>query len=917
MPEWRRHVMRAVGNGPYDPSQISEIADELAADLDDRYHALLADGASPDDAERAVLAQLTDGTLRVELARVLGRIPPPVELGSPVRARFWEAGWRDVRFGIRQLRRSPGFTIAALLCLTLGIGANSALFEVLDAVRLRTLPVTDPHNLAAIRLIAMPGRVGHFRGAADLTSRLFDSIRADHQGFQDIAGWSVVAVNLHRTGGGPDGRALLAGGNLFSVLGVSADQGRLLTPGDDRRGCASPPAVVSDAYWRTEMNAAASPIGDHIWVNHHAFDVVGVGAASFFGLEVGQRVDIMLPLCAQPLIEPDDALADNPLGWWLGAVGRLAPGWTIDRVSEHLTAMSPAVMQATMPAPYNAGERKEYARNTLGAVPMASGYSHLRSTYDQSLWLLLGIAGLVLLIACANLANLILARAAARDSEIAVRLALGASRGRLVRQLLSENVVLAAGGATAGAALASILSRALVPMLGGRHERIFVDLHMDWRVLAFTAALALLTCLLFGLSPALQSSRVPPAEVMKAAGRSVVARRSGARMRRALIATQVALSLVLVMSSLLFVRTFRNLLDVDPGFNPDGVVVASVNFSDVHVPAARRLIYKQQMTSLVRALPDVDSAARSSFAPVNGGEWNEMIDIPSTRTSKALAWVDAVGPGYFGVLQNRLLAGRDFADQDRAGSPAVAIISRTFATKLFQDPAPLGKTFGVVQYGDKPDAVYEVIGVAEDLKYTDLRSEFEPIVYFADAQLQSQGNATTLLVRSRTSSAALAAALRPALERLSPDIDVRISQLREDEADGLVRERLMAMLAGFFGILAVVLAAIGLYGIIAYTVAQRTSEIGIRMALGAGAVRIFRLVLADVAGTLGVGIMAGIALTVGVAPIAQSLLFGLRPTDLSTLAAAIAAIAMVAVLSSLLPAMRAARLDPVKALADR
>jgi predicted permease len=916
MPEWRRHVDCALAGELLDPVQLAQVREELLADLDDRYHALLADGVSPAEAERAVLTQLDTAVLRAGLRRVLARQSTHVELGAPSAAGFWAATWRDIRYGVRQLRLSPSFTVAALLFLTLGNGANTALFELLDAVRMRTLPVQDPENLAAIKIVADDARTGHYRGVGELTTTLFEAIRVRQQGFADIAGWSDDRVNLSRTGTPHYGHALLAGGNLLSVLGVGMTMGRPIVPADDWRGCGTPPALVSYGFWRSEMGARPSAIGERVWINRRAFDIVGVLGSSFFGLEVGQRVDVVLPLCAQPLIQPDDAVYDNPIGWWLGAVGRLAPGWTLDRAASHIAAISPALLESTVPVRYNAAQRKGYQGMKLGAVPLATGYSRLRRTYDRSLWLLLGIAALVLLIACANLANLLLARAAGREREMAVRLALGASPGRLLRQLLAENLVLTAAGAVAGAAVAQMLSRALVPLLGGRDQQIFIDLHMDWRVIAFTGGLALVTCLLFGLSPAIQAARVPPAEATKMSGRGVVASRARTGFRRALIAAQIALSMTLVTSALLFVDTFRNLANVNRGFNDEGVVVARVDLSDLHVPADQRLVYAKRLVSAAAAIHGVESAARAGLGPVNGGQWNEEINVPLAGTRKSIAWFDEVGPGYFAVLQNRLLAGRDFTERDATGAPNVAIVSRTFAVKFFHEPAPLGKSFGVVQYGDHPDVAYQVIGVTDDLKYNDLRSEYEPIAYLPDAQRPVRASDVTLYVRSQQSPATIASEIRSALLAVNPNLVVRVTALKEDVADTLVAERLMAMLASFFGMLAIVLAAVGLYGVIAYSVARRTSEIGLRIALGADPIDILRLILTEVAGIAAVGALAGFALTLTVTPFARTLLFGVGSADPAMLAGSLMVVAVVALLASLVPALHAARLSPVRALAE-
>src|SRR5207248_5457224 len=445
----------------------------------------------------------------------------------------------------------------------------------------------------------------------------------------------------------------------------------------------------------------------------HRFEIIGVAPPSFFGPEVGRMFDVALPLCAEPLINGEDSNALKPFGWWLAAIGRLKPGWTLRRASAQLAAISPAIMQATLPPTYDAVNRKDYLEFRLGGLPVASGFSSLRTQYESSLWLLMAISGLVLLIACANLANLMIARSSARDREMAVRLALGASRSRLIRQLLAERMMLAVLGALCGAALAQMLSRLLVTFLKADSTSLFVDLHPDWRVLGFTAGLAVLTCVIFGLAPALQASRTAPVEAMKAGGRGVVgAGRFG--FRRALVVSQVALSLVLLVGALLFVRTFINLVNLDAGFQQDHVFVADIDYSSLNLPADRRIAFKQELLKRVRSLPGVASGADSYVIPIGGNGWNDSVNIESTGVHRQTSNFNRVSPDFFRTLGTTLLAGRDFNAQDTAHSPLVAIVNQTFVTKYLSKSDPLGKTFGVVQDANKPDLVYQVIGVVKD-----------------------------------------------------------------------------------------------------------------------------------------------------------------------------------------------------------
>jgi len=917
MPDWRAHLDSALAQERLDPARAMEVREEIAEHLEDRYDSLLAEGMRPGDAERQVLSELQQGTLGIELGELMRVAPLHSYENRPGIRGFFSSVLADLRYGVRQLRLSPGFALAALLSLALGIGANTAIFELLDAVRMRTLPVKNPNELASVKITYKPhGRTGRFRGQPDLTRGIYESARSQQQAFTDLAAWSGFTVDLSRSGEAHNGSLMLASGNLFDLLGVGTVMGRLIGPADDQPGCATAPAVVSYGYWQREMGGRGSAVGEQVWVNRHPFPVVGITAPSFFGLEVGDQFDVALPLCAEPLVSRDDTVYNMARAWWLGAVGRLKPGWDLRKASAQLAAISPGIMQATMPPEYNSEQRATFSELKLGALPAATGYSELRETYDRPFWLLLGISALVLLIACANLANLMLARAAAREREMAVRLALGASRARLLRQFLSESLLLAGLGALAGVLLAQILGRALVPLLGSPNERIFVELHIDWRVLSFSAALALVTCIVFGLSPALQASGVAPSEAMKAGSRGVIASRSRFAFRRALVAMQIALSFTLVIGALLFVRTFRNLLTVDPGFQAERIIVARVDFSSLHIPPSESTRFKHRLRDAVGAIPGVQSAASNRVEPAHGHDWNEDINIPSTDTYKAEAWFNRVSPGFFATLGNPLLAGRDFSDRDGPDTPNVAIVSRAFANKLFHDPAPLGKTFGIVQYGDKPDELYQVVGITEDLKYAELREEFAALVYLPDSQTPASEieNRTILMIRSDQPAEALVPEIRQRLLAVNPELVLRFSRMKDDVAEGLVAERLMAMLAGFFGVLAIALAAVGLYGVIAYMVARRTNEIGIRMALGADRARILLLIMREVAAICAVGLVVGLALAFAAAPAIRSLLYGLRPTDPVTLAVAAVGIGALAVIASLLPALRAAQLDPMVAL---
>ena len=825
--------------------------------------------------------------------------------------------WQDVKYGVRLLLLNPGFALVAILSLALGIGANTAIFQLIDAVRIRTLPVKNPQELVAVHLIEGKWGSGRFHGPySQLSNPLWEQIRARQQAFSSIFAWGREGLNLATGGEARNAAAILVSGDFFKTLEVTPLMGRVLAPADDQRGCGSPNAVISYAFWQREFGGAPDVLDRKLTLESHPFEIVGVTPAGFYGVEVGRSFDVAIPICSEPMIHGEDAMLDVRHAWWLAAVGRLKPGWTLAQATAQLTAASPAMLEATLPPVYDAEASKHYFENKFGAFPADTGFSNLRKTYESPLWLLLSIAGLVLLIACANLANLMLARASAREREIGIRLSLGASRGRLIRQLFSESLLLAAVGAALGAALAQGLSRFLVAYLSTQGNRVFVDLHLDWRVLGFTAAVAVLTCVLFGLAPALRATRVAPVEILKSHGRGMTSGRERFSLRRALVVSQVAVSLVLLVGALLFVRSLRNLLTLDAGFRQDGILITDLDLTRLKLPVERRQTYKREVLDRIRAIPGVLFAADTTIVPVSGNGWNNNVLIDGTEKSKVTPNFSRVSPGYFKTLGTLLVAGRDFDDRDTAASPKVAIVNESFVRKLLNGANPIGRTFRVKVYVGRPAPLYEIVGFVKDAKYEDLREEFKPAVFVAAAQDDRPDESAQFLIRSDLALSGLLSEVKRAIAGASPEISIEFHVFKDQIRNSLLPERLMATLSGFFGFLAGLLATIGLYGLISYTVARRTNEIGIRMALGAQRGDVMKMILHEAGILLGIGLAAGTALSLLAAKTASSLLFGLKPRDPLTLAAAIAALAAVTVAASFLPAQRASRLDPMVALRD-
>ncbi|MGH9764986.1 MAG: ABC transporter permease, partial [Blastocatellia bacterium] len=496
------------------------------------------------------------------------------------------------------------------------------------------------------------GRSGGFAGNhPELTFAQWEQIRDRQQAFSGVFAWNVDAFNLAPGGEVRNAKALWVSGDFFNVLGVKPLIGRVFAAADDRPNCGTPGAVISYAFWQREFAGNPSAVGKTLTLGGHTVDVIGVTPAGFTGLEVGQNFDVAMPLCSEPILDGEDNRVSRRAYWWLDVMGRLKPGISIDQANAQVAAISPGIFQATLPANYTPDAARGYLGFKLGTYPAGSGLSALRQSYESPLFLLMALAGLVLLIACANLANLLLARANSREKEIAVRLAVGASRGRLVRQLLSESLMLAFLGAALGAVVGGALSRVLVSLLGTSTSSVFVDLKPDLRVLSFTAAVALATCLLFGLMPAIRASRNSPVSAMRAASRGLTANRQHFGLRRALVVCQVSLSLVLLVGALLFSGSLRKLLTLDAGFRQNGILTANFDFTNLKLPKDQRMQFKQRLLERVKAIPGIDSAADSTMALMSGNSWNDSVELdgdPAKR--KTISDFNRVSPGFFKTM---------------------------------------------------------------------------------------------------------------------------------------------------------------------------------------------------------------------------------------------------------------------------
>jgi putative ABC transport system permease protein len=823
--------------------------------------------------------------------------------------------WRDLRHALRFLRLSPGFTLIAVLTLALGIGANTAIFQLIDSIRLRTIPVKNPQELGTIRIADRHWGSGQFSSQySQLTFAMWEQIRKRQEGFAEIAAWSDQRFNLATGGEVRKAKGIRVSGDFFQVLGIEPILGRLLGPEDDRPGCGASGVNISYAFWQRDFAGDPFVVGKRLTLDGNSFQVIGVTPPGFNGISIGDTYDVAVPICVEPILNPRNNRLTLRHAWWLASIGRLKPGWTIARANAQMLAVTPAILQETIPPVYDAEGTKKYLEYKLGAFSASTGFSELRADSETSLWLLLGITGLVLLIACANLANLMLARTSARERQITIRRALGASRWRMVRELLSESLLLAVGGSICGLFLAFAISRMLVAFISTQQNQIFLDLGMDWRVLTFTTVLAALTTVSFGLAPALRATRAEPAMLLQSGSRGTTGARERFSLRRILIVSQVGLSVVLLTGALLFVRSLRNLTTLNVGFQQTGILVTSVDFGRLHIPEERYTEYKRDLVKRVQAIPGVESAAHAMLVPFGGSTWNDNVINEGSDQNAGVAWENFLGPGYFKTVGTPLLAGRDFDERDTATSAKVAIVNQAFARKILKVADPLGKRFRIHEAPGKPRPLYEIVGVTADNKFQDMHEEFLPFMYFPSTQEEKPSPEDQILIRSSLPLTSLIGSMKETIADVNPGIDLEFMVFKTRIQNSLLQDELMATLSGFFGFLAALLAAIGLYGVMSYMVIQRTREIGIRMAIGAERGHVLKMILREAAVLTVTGLVIGAGLALGAAQAAKSLLYGLKPRDPLTLVMAVVTLSAVAALASFLPAYRASKLDPLTAL---
>jgi len=832
---------------------------------------------------------------------------------------------RDLRYALRRLLKSPLFSGVVILSVALGIGANTAIFTLLDQVILRLLPVRDPSALA---LLTTKGNgYGSNRGQNAISHPMYEDFRDHNTVFTGLMCKFGVPVSLSADGRTERLQGELVSGNYFDVLGVGAAAGRLITPEDDKVPNGHPVAVLSYDFWKTRFAKDRGVVGKTIIANGHNYTVIGVSEESFTGVEQGGNPQLRFPMMMKAEITPGwDQLKDRR-SRWVNAFGRLKPGVKFEQAAAALTPFFHQMLEMEVKeaafANASAHSREQFLKATIEVLPGSQGRDYVRERFSKPLWVLMSIVVGVLLIACANVANLLLARAATREKEIAVRLALGAGRWRIVRQLLVESLVLAVIGAAAGVLLATWTDKLLLGMMPiGSNFTSTPDL----RILGFTAMVTAFTGVLFGLAPALQSTRPNLATTLKDQAGAVAGSFGQVRLRKALVVVQIALSLLLLIGAGLFIGSLRNLKNLSPGFRTANLISFSVN-PDLsgYKPEQAKAFYRQ-LTSRLSAVPGVETAGLSGMRLLDDDDWESTISVEGYQAKEdedMNPYFNDVGPGWFGTMGIPVIEGRDFDERDNKRqqhgkdpkdmSPTVVIVNQNFEKKFFGGKSAIGRRIG---FGGNPGTKtdMEIVGVVGNAKYNRVREEGGVQVFIPFLAGEDPGGMTGY-VRTTAPPAQMFSTIRAEVSKIDADIPVYDLRTIEEQVNiSLQTERLVAGLSAVFGLLATLLAVIGLYGVMSYTVSRRTKEVGIRMALGASQGHVVWMVMAEVLLMLGIGVGIAVPSALALSKLVRAQMYGITPQDPLTIVAATLILAVVAALAGFIPARRAARIDPMLAL---
>jgi predicted permease len=867
-----------------------DLADEQRFHMEARIEELVRRGVPPAEAARAVRRRFGNSLHHSESSRDARLVP------------WLDSVVRDVRFGLRMLGKNRTVTAAALLSLSLAIGACTAAFSLVDALILRPLPVRDPKSLFVVT-----SRRGDGRDRVAFNYPLYQGFRAAAADraelFTATTPWPRPAI----LEGGEQNETVQAqwvSGNFFDVLGVRPALGRVLSPDDDRNPGEHPVAVLSYSFWQRRFGGSPNALGRWLVLEDKRYEVIGVARQGFFGIEPGVRIDFWVP----NMMWDARALADSSYSWFR-LLGRTSPGVSARDVWEALQPTFTGFLRersADLPRDTPRSEVELLLRMALTVTPAPNGPSQFRNAFTRPLLILAVVAGLVLLIACSNLANLLLARAAAREREMAMRTSIGAGRARLIQQVLIENGLLACAATVAGVLFASAVAPAVVAAVSTRGNPLWLELHTDWRVAACAAAVGCTTLLLFGLLPALRAAWVSPDRVLRSeSGRHT----SRGALLRPLIAVQVGFSFAVLFVGGLLLTTFRNLNNADLGFSRSGIVLFQIDHHKRLKPEAERAA-ALDLLEQTRHLPGVSGVGTSSYPLFSGSGWDNTIRLPGRAPEPVNAWLLAVSPGFFQAMGIRLLAGRDLAPHDTAPEIPSVVVNQAFADQFFPGVEPLGKVFFRLIGRDRQIRC-EIVGVVRNAKYLNIRQRDYPTAYLPMRGLYG----ATLAVRTAGDAAADIPSLRREIERINPAVRLGDAELQSALiANVMVHERLLALLAAFFAAIALALAAIGLYGVLSYTVVRRTREIGIRVALGARPRSVVRMVVAEIALMMAVGLTAGAGAGMLFGGSLESLLYRVKASEVWPYAVPLAALLVAAAASAIPPAFRAARVDPMEAL---
>ncbi len=911
MPDWKPEIRRRLAGLQLAPTRETAIIEELAQHLDDYYAESLSGGATEDEAIRAALAELSDSELLTrELRRVERQVAPePIILGTNRRTNMIADLWQDVRYGARMLLKTPGFTAVAVLSLALGIGANTAIFSLVDKVLIRKLPVGEPERLVVVTASRGQGVSTTF-GYPD-----FADYRDRNEVFEGLVCYTQRALTLSEGGQAERIQGMIVSGNYFTALRVRPALGRGFLSEEDKTRGTHPVVVLGYGLWQRRFGAEPGLVGKSVNLNGYGFTVVGIAPPEFTGTVPGVAPDVYVPIMMQGQVSPGwkmDPLfgpRSRSLSSWLEVLGRLKPGVSREQAAAAMTTLGSQIARAH---PNADGSPRVEPKFVL--EDGSRGNTSLLRDLRFPLQMLMATVGLILLIACANVANLLLARAGTRRKEIAVRLAVGAGRARLIRQLLTESVLLAMLGGGAGLALAASISGLVVSFTPTNNfSTLTLDNRLDWRVLGFTLAISLLTGILFGLAPALKASRLDLVSGLKDETTLLGKRGRRLSLRNLLVVGQVALSLIVLVGAGLCVRSLQKLQAIDAGFDPAKVLVMSADVSLSGYSKERGLQFYPELLERVRSLRGVEAASLGALLPLGGGFGSTMkaegyTPKPGENLSSDF---NIIGTDYFRTMKIPLLGGREFDPSDTTTAPQVAIINETAARRFWPGQSSIGRRLIL---GRAPDEeIREIVGVVRDSKYRQLTEEVRPALFVPVAQDYRANMA--LHVRTTGEPGVMVAAVRGEVQALDANLPVyNIRTLEEQKSNSLYTSRMAATLLTVFGLLALGLAAVGLYGVMAYAVHRRTREIGIRMALGAQSKDVLRQVLREGMGLVTIGLTLGLGGAIAATRLVTGFLYGVTATDPLTFAGAALLLAGVALLANYLPARRASRTDPLVAL---